>query len=103
MTLQERATLLKEAQGLQLHHRPARDSGQLTPRLGGLLRASDSLFHATTHTCECDCGKHHEGARFDAMLNSHSQLTDAHNFQATTENFQAKSTSLVKFTFPVSQ
>lgn len=40
VTLKERATLLKEAQGLQLHHRPARDSGQLTPCLGGLLNVT---------------------------------------------------------------
>lgn len=41
VTPQDRAMLLREAQGLQPHHRPARVSGQLTPRLGGLLGDRD--------------------------------------------------------------
>lgn len=41
VTPQDRAMLLREAQGLQPHHRPARVSGQLTPCLGGLLGDRD--------------------------------------------------------------
>lgn len=103
VTPQDRATLLTEAQGLQLHHhQPARVSGQLTPRLGGLLGDRDDA-----EGVQLPIPRHHPHLNVAAGNVTEDSPTPceihAPNSQAPTENSQAKDTSLVKFTFSVSQ
>ena len=102
VTPQDRATLLREAQGLQLHHQPAWVSGQLTPCLGGLLGDRDDA-----EGIQLPIPRHHPHLNVAAGKVTEDSPTPcvihAHNSQAPTENFQAKGTSLVKFTFSISQ